>query len=228
MLKFIDFVSFCKGIANRPFIAFARIFRRVASSAGFALKPGQVIGREPGLAHELGQVTHMSGSAFEALRVLVVEDNQHMRVLLRSLLNSLGIREVVEAGSGQVALELLRERKCDLVMTDLAMKQMDGLQFTRELRQSERSVNPFIPIIMITGHTEKCRVEAARDAGVTEFLAKPITPQSLFARIAEIVERPRAFVRSDSYFGPDRRRKALEHYAGPWRRHDDFQDLAIQ
>src|SRR5262249_37818176 len=136
--------------------------------------------------------------------------------------------EIVEAGSGQIALELLREKKCDLVLTDLAMKPMDGLQLTREIRQSERSVNPFMPIIMVTGHTEKHRVEAPRDAGVTEILAKPITPQSLFARIAEIVERPRAFVRSENYFGPDRRRKALEHYAGPWRRHDDLQDLAIR
>jgi DNA-binding response OmpR family regulator len=108
------------------------------------------------------------------------------------------------------------------------MKPMDGLEFTREIRLSKRSINPFMPIIMITGHTEKHRVEAARDAGVTEFLAKPITPHSLYSRLAEIVERPRAFVRSESYFGPDRRRKALEHYAGPWRRHDDFQDLAIQ
>ena len=62
---------------------------------------------------------------------------------------------------------------------------------------------------MITGHTEKHRVEAARDAGVTEFLAKPITAHNLFSRIAEIVERPRAFVRCDSYFGPDRRRTGV-------------------
>ena len=169
----------------------------------------------------------MSGSAFEALKVLIVEDNQHMRVLLRSLLNSVGIRDVHEAGSGGAALEILREKKCDLVLSDLVMNPVDGLEFTREIR-SEKSINPFLPIIMITGYTEKHRVEAARDAGVTEFLAKPITPHSLYARIVEIVERPRAFVRCDSFFGPDRRRKAVENYAGPWRRHDDFQDLAIQ
>jgi DNA-binding response OmpR family regulator len=91
------------------------------------------------------------------------------------------------------------------------------------VRNDEHSPNPFVPIIMITGHTEKYRVEAARDAGVTEFLAKPITAQNLFARIAEIVERPRAFVRCDNYFGPDRRRHAQDDYAGPWRRQDDFQ-----
>jgi two-component system, chemotaxis family, chemotaxis protein CheY len=170
----------------------------------------------------------MSGSAFEVLRVLVVEDNQHMRSLLRSLLNSIGIREVHEAANGTAALEVLREKSCDLVLSDLAMNPTDGIDFTREVRVSPRSANPFLPIIMITGHTERHKVEAARDAGVTEFIAKPITAQNLFARIAEIVERPRAFVRCETYFGPDRRRKALEDYTGPWRRHGDLRDLQVQ
>lgn len=165
----------------------------------------------------------MTGSGFETLKALIVEDNAHMRSLLRALLNSAGIKQIAEAGNGQNALIQLRENKSDLVLTDLAMKPMDGLEFTRRVRNDEHSPNPFVPIIMITGHTEKYRVEAARDAGVTEFLAKPITAYHLFARIAEIVERPRAFVRCDNYFGPDRRRHAQDDYAGPWRRQDDFQ-----
>jgi DNA-binding response OmpR family regulator len=80
---------------------------------------------------------------------------------------------------------------------------------------------------MITGHTEKSRVEAARDAGVTEFLAKPVTAHNLFSRIAEIVERPRPFVRCEGYFGPDRRRRQIEDYTGPWRRKEDFQDMDV-
>lgn len=166
----------------------------------------------------------MSGSGFGRLKALIVEDNAHMRSLLRALLNSIGIKDISEAAHGGTAIEILRERKCDLVLTDLAMKPMDGLEFSRHVRTSEKSPNPFVPIIMITGHTEKHRVEAARDAGVTEFLAKPITAANLFARIAEIVERPRAFVKCDSYFGPDRRRRTIEDYAGPWRRSDDFND----
>jgi hypothetical protein len=71
-------------------------------------------------------------------------------------------------------------------------------------------------------------VEAARDAGVTEFLAKPITAHDLFSRIAEIVERPRGFVRCESYFGPDRRRRMVDDYAGPWRRNEDFQDMEVR
>lgn len=166
----------------------------------------------------------MPERGFSNLKALIVEDNAHMRSLLRALLNAIGIKDISDATHGGTALEILRERKCDLVLTDLAMKPMDGLEFTRQVRNSENSPNPFVPIIMITGHTEKHRVEAARDAGVTEFLAKPITAAALFARIAEIVERPRAFVRCDSYFGPDRRRRTIENFAGPWRRADDFND----
>jgi CheY-like chemotaxis protein len=151
-----------------------------------------------------------------------------MRSLLRSLLNAIGIRDIAEASNGTTALEALRERKCDLILSDLAMQPMDGLDFSRKVRTAATSPNPFVPIIMITGHTGKHRVEAARDAGVTEFIAKPVTASSLFARIAEIVERPRAFVRCEGYFGPDRRRKTPDSYAGPWRRHDDFQDIQVQ
>jgi len=170
----------------------------------------------------------MSGVGFETLKALIVEDNAHMRALLRALLNSAGIMDIAEATNGRTAIDLLRQRKSDLVLSDLAMKPMDGLEFTRHVRNHEHSPNPFVPIIMITGHTEKHRVEAARDAGVTEFLAKPITAQNLFARIAEIVERPRAFVRCENYFGPDRRRRPIEDYAGPWRRQEDFQDMTVR
>jgi len=170
----------------------------------------------------------MSGAGFANLKALIVEDNAHMRSLLRTLLNSAGIKDIAEAAHGGSAIEILRERKSDLVLSDMAMKPMDGLEFTRHVRNSEQSPNPFVPIIMITGHTERHRVEAARDAGVTEFLAKPITAAHLFSRIAEIVERPRAFVRCESYFGPDRRRRQIDDYAGPWRRAEDFQDTEVR
>jgi len=170
----------------------------------------------------------MSGAGFENLKALIVEDNAHMRSLLRALLNSIGVKDIAEASHGQAAIDLLRERKSDLVLSDLAMKPMDGLEFTRYVRNHEHSPNPFVPIIMISGHTEKYRVEAARDAGVTEFLAKPITAHTLFSRIAEIVERPRAFVRCDSYFGPDRRRRGIEDYAGPRRRKEDMQEMDVR
>jgi len=171
----------------------------------------------------------MSGAAFDGLKALVVEDNVHMRTLLRSLLMALGIKHVYEAGNGDDAFQTLRDKLPDLILTDLSMKPKDGIAFTREVRLSDESPNPYVPIIMVTGHTERHRVEAARDAGVTEFLAKPITAQNLFLRVAEIVERPRSYVRCTTYFGPDRRRHTDEHYSGPWRRKSDFEkDLEIR
>jgi CheY-like chemotaxis protein len=170
----------------------------------------------------------MSGAAFENLKVLLVEDNAQMRALLRNLLSAIGFQEVLEAPNGAAALALLRERKCDLILSDMAMHPMDGIAFTRAIRNGEAGANPFAPIIMVTGHTEKHRVEMARDAGVTEILAKPITIQNLHARLAEIVERPRAFIRSGTYFGPDRRRKTAATYAGPWRRADDHREYGAE
>jgi CheY-like chemotaxis protein len=166
----------------------------------------------------------MSGSQFDHLKALVVEDNPHMRVLLRSLLNAIGVKQVFEAEDGGEAFKQLCEHKPDFVLTDLSMKPVDGIEFTKTVRASEEAPNPYVPIIMVTGHTERHRIEMARDAGVTEIIAKPITPQGLYSRVAEIVERPRAFVRAEEFFGPDRRRRSKREFSGPWRRFDDFDD----
>jgi len=170
----------------------------------------------------------MSTINLDHLKALVVEDNAHMRILLRSLLLALGVNRVFESADGASGFDELRDRKPDFILTDLSMKPVDGIEFTRKVRLGRDSPNPYVPIIMVTGHTERLRVEAARDAGVTEFLAKPITTQNLLVRLVEIIERPRPFVRCDGYFGPDRRRHRVEDYPGPWRRHDDVKDdLAI-
>ena len=157
----------------------------------------------------------------ESLKALVVEDNAHMRALLRSRLLALGLRDVTEAANGEAAFAMLREHGADLILTDLSMTPIDGIAFTRAVRSAEDSPNPYVPIIMVTGHTARHRVEAARDAGVTEFLAKPVTVQNLLLRVLEIVERPRAYVRCSGYFGPDRRRRTHGDHGGPWRRGDD-------
>jgi DNA-binding response OmpR family regulator len=86
------------------------------------------------------------------------------------------------------------------------------------IRQPGANANPYVPIIMLTGHSEKKRVIAARDAGITEFLAKPISAKALYQRILNIVVNPRPFIKTKTYFGPDRRRNVGPNYAGPERR----------
>ena len=85
------------------------------------------------------------------------------------------------------------------------MPVFDGIELTRMIRQPDTSPNPFVPIIMITGYAERNRVFEARDAGVSEMLVKPISAKGLYARIAKVVLNPRPFIRTDHYFGPDRR-----------------------
>src|SRR6202000_3306165 len=131
----------------------------------------------------------MSAGSYDNLKALIVEDNAHMRVLLRSLLQALGIRSIHESSDGASGFTELCARNPDLVLTDLSMAPTDGIHLTKQIRPSGPSPNPYVPIIMVTGHTEKPRVEAARDAGVTEFLAKPITVANLMARLTEIVDR---------------------------------------
>ncbi len=159
------------------------------------------------------------------LRVLIVEDNEHMRILLRALLNAIQIRKIKECSDGAEALSVLPMYEPDFVLTDLSMANMDGIQFTRAVRELPNAALNILPIIMVTGHTERARIEAARDAGVTELLVKPVAAASLFQRIEEIIQRPRPFVRVAGYYGPDRRRHANPDYEGPWRRKTDKQNV---
>ena len=129
-----------------------------------------------------------------------------MRRILRTLLHSFGAREVYEAEDGATGLEMFTHYLPDIVITDWAMPIFDGLELTQMIRQPGANSNPYVPIIMLTGHSEKRRVIAARDAGVTEFLAKPISAKGLYQRILNVVANPRPFIRTKTYFGPDRRR----------------------
>jgi len=143
---------------------------------------------------------------FNKLRFLICDDNPHMRRILRTLLHSFGAREVYEAEDGATALEMYSHYVPDIVITDWAMPIFDGLELAQMIRQPESKGNPYAPIIMLTGHSEKRRVTVARDAGVTEFLAKPISAKGLYQRILNVVASPRPFIKTKAYFGPDRRR----------------------
>jgi two-component system chemotaxis response regulator CheY len=158
---------------------------------------------------------------FDLLKVLVVDDNHHMRVLLVEILRALGVRHLLEAADGDEAMTLMRAHRIDIIITDLAMAPVDGIDFLKLLRNSPDSPNPLCPVLMISGHSTERRVREARDAGVNEFLSKPVTARGVLERIGEIIEHPRPFVRCDTYFGPDRRRRQDPDYRGPRRRATD-------
>jgi len=160
-------------------------------------------------------------SSLQSLQVLVVDDNQHMRAITSAVLHSAGVHKVHEAANGAEAFEILRHFPIDLAIADYNMYPTDGVEFTRLVRNSGDSPNIYLPIIMMSGHAEKSRVYAARDAGVTEFLVKPITAKAILDRINAVIFKPRPFVKTETYFGPCRRRREVEGYAGPFRRSAD-------
>lgn len=151
----------------------------------------------------------MIGFDGRQMRVLLVEDNEHFRRLIRTVLQALGITEVTEATDGAAGLAALASREADLVIVDYRMQPMDGVEFTRRLRTDPASGNPYVPVLMVTGYTEPRLVAEARDAGVSEFLAKPISAKTLLSRIVQLLQNPRPFVTAGGYFGPDRRRRQV-------------------
>jgi len=157
----------------------------------------------------------------QSLNVLLVDDNQHMRTIAAAVLHSADIHRVYEAGDGAEAFEVLRRQPIDLALVDYNMFPMDGVEFTRRVRNRPDSANIYLPVIMMSGHAEKHRVYAARDAGVTEFLVKPITAKAILDRINAVIFRPRPFVKTATYFGPCRRRREADDYCGPFRRSAD-------
>jgi two-component system, chemotaxis family, chemotaxis protein CheY len=166
----------------------------------------------------------MGAYRYDQLRVLVVDDNSHMRSLMATVLLAIGIRSVLEASDAEDGWKKLIANPCDIVFADWVMEGQSGLDFTRRLRTSPESPNPFIPVIMLSGHTSDEQMQAARDAGVNEFLAKPVSANTILHRLTSVIENPRLFVRTNSYFGPCRRRHS-ENYHGPERRTAENQTL---
>ena len=155
---------------------------------------------------------------FGAITVLVVDDNRFMRTLITGLLRAFNIERILEAEDGASGIKMLNaSADIDLIITDLQMKPLDGIEFTRMVRTARDSRKPFVPILMITAHTESFQIVTARDTGVNEFLAKPISARALYARLVAVVTRPRPFIRSKTYVGPCRRRRKVE-WKGPERR----------
>jgi len=159
----------------------------------------------------------MSGYRFDRLRVLVVDDNVHMRRLVITILQAFGVTMIFEASSGESAWDLIRKHNPEIVVLDWVMEGMSGIDLIKMIRANPLSPNPFVPTIMLTGHTSLEHVQEARDAGANEFIAKPVSVKTMMSRLSSVIEHPRPYVRTNAYFGPCRRRRNQEHAGGERR-----------
>ena len=138
---------------------------------------------------------------------MLIEDQKNMRAVLFSILSGLGVKNIKAHPDAVSAYAALEDFDPNLILTDWEMKPMDGLEFIRKVRMSEDSPIRYVPIVMVTANNHVDKVIQARNAGASDFLIKPVSAKSVYLRIRSTMEKPQPFIRSETYFGPDRRRR---------------------
>ena len=142
----------------------------------------------------------------QSIEILVIDDNQYMRKVVRNLLTSIGVKNVHEAVDGATGLEAIRLLAPSLVIVDWEMPLLNGAELVRIVRSPGVFPVPDVPIIMLTGHVQRWRVVEAANLGVNEFLKKPVSGKALLDRIVAILTKPRPMVRLGEYYGPEPRK----------------------
>ncbi len=159
--------------------------------------------------------------------ILIVDDSAFICRLLTTMLRGFGAQRIHQAATCAEAVYEIQERLPDIVFVDWELGEGEnGLSVVRFIR-SDRSPDPFVPIVMITSYTGRHRVVEARDAGVNMILAKPFSPQTVYARLLAVIAKPVEFIRTKSYFGPDRRHFVGVDYKGEERRAQPAPSVAV-
>jgi two-component system chemotaxis response regulator CheY len=155
------------------------------------------------------------------LVILVADPSSYMSMLIHSMLRGFGSNKVLEARSSTNVLQVLTNQKIDIMICDSRLPPHGGLPLTRAIRRKQDNANRTIPILVMTSDGREKTVKLARDAGANMVIAKPMSPGSLYDRLAWIAFNPRQFVDTPTYFGPDRRFKIEGYPGGVGRRKGD-------
>ena len=169
----------------------------------------------------------MTNESLGDLCVLVVDSNNYTRKLTKEMLRVCGIRSIIESDSGTKGLIYFQEYNPNLIVLEKNLSDFDGMVVLDRVR-SEKSPNRRVPVVMLTFDAPRRNVTESRDTGATEFLVKPISPNTLRERILSVIHKPRDFVQSSTYFGPDRRRRNDDNYSGEERRRSRRMALSTQ
>jgi DNA-binding response OmpR family regulator len=141
-------------------------------------------------------------SPYAQIAVLVVDDDTYLRKIVRSLLAGFGVQRVYEAADGAQGLELLDQFRPDIVIVDWEMPMLNGAEMIRLVRNPDTSPHATVPIIMMTAHTERHRIQQAMQLGVNEILVKPFSAKALMQRLDLVTKHARPFMQLGNYFGP--------------------------
>lgn len=151
------------------------------------------------------------------LNILVLEKHVLVRKLLTDVFSEFGVATVFSTPDPREAFRYFQDHEVDIVLCDWT-PDLDGMAFVRQIRQGLDTPNPYVPLVVVTANTELRHVCFARDNGMTEFLAKPVSAKTIYARLCSVIENPRPFIRVGDFFGPDRRRRASNNFNHAERR----------
>lgn len=168
--------------------------------------------------------------------ILVVEDSAYMHSLITSMLKVFSVGDILVSEGGDEAIDVLKVTqarsvsryvsKVDIVLMDWLMAKGSGEKLLKWIRSHEKDSIRFLPVIVISGYTTSVITATARDMGANEVLVKPVSGNSLASRICSVIDKPRPFIKCDTYFGPDRRRKD-QPFTGQDKRKTDAQKIKV-
>lgn len=124
----------------------------------------------------------------EKYKILITDDMQSMRTMLKSILLHAGFRNLTEAENGQAALEKLKHEKFDLMICDWDMPRMSGLEVLETIRADEAMQK--LPFVMITANADRDKVTQAIQAGTDGYIIKPLQPESLLQVVNKLLVLP--------------------------------------
>jgi two-component system, chemotaxis family, chemotaxis protein CheY len=158
---------------------------------------------------------------FRDLMILIADPSPYLCMLVHGILRGFGANKVIEVRHSFGVLETLIGQRIDILLCDARLPPHGGLSLTRAIRRNTENENRTMPILIMSSDTREATVRNARDVGANMVVAKPMSPASLYDRLAWVAFNPRQFVDSETYFGPDRRFKIEGYPGGVGRRKGD-------
>jgi two-component system, chemotaxis family, chemotaxis protein CheY len=157
---------------------------------------------------------------------VIADPSSYLCMVIHGMLRSFGANKVLEVRDSNGVIQTLSNQKIDVLLCDARLPPHGGLKITHAIRRNPENENRTVPILIMTSDTREVTIKSARDVGANMVIAKPLSPASLYDRLAWVAFNPRQFVDTATYFGPDRRFK-IEGYPGGVGRRKGDKDIEV-
>lgn len=167
-----------------------------------------------------------AGLNLKGVQFLIADGDVNFRVIVTGILRGFGATHIFEAEDAEQAQAKLKNGSIDFLLCDSHLPGVDGFEMVKSIRRDPEHAGRFVPILVLTSHTQRHNVEKARDCGANFVVAKPLSPAILYARLEWVANDERPFIVCDVYVGPERRHKIEGLPGGVGRRAED-KDLDV-